>query len=142
MIFIIGAIAVFPLCVPPFFLPLYARSLGYSPYTGAALVAAFNFSSAVGRVITGITSDKLGPVNSLFTTLTVTALSMLCLWPVSSSLAPLIAFVVINGMSNGGFFSVMPTVVSKVFGSVRVSVAMGAVSRPSCVRKALPANQS
>lgn len=30
MVFIVGAIATFPLCVPPFFLPLYARSLGFS----------------------------------------------------------------------------------------------------------------
>lgn len=30
-------------------------------------------------------------------------------------------------MGNGGFFSVMPTVVAQVFGSVRVSIAMGAI---------------
>jgi hypothetical protein len=30
-------------------------------------------------------------------------------------------------MSNGGFFSTMPTVVSNVFGSARVSVAMSMV---------------
>lgn len=127
MVFIIGAIATFPLCVPPFFLPLYARSLGFSPYTGAALLAGFNFSSAIGRIATGFMGDKLGPLNSLFTTLMLSALSMLCLWPISSSLGPLVVFVILNGMGNGGFFSVMPTVVSNIFGSVRVSVAMGAV---------------
>jgi len=52
---------------------------------------------------------------------------MLCLWPISSSLAPLVVFVVINGMGNGGFFAIMPTVVSNVFGSVRVAVAMGTI---------------
>jgi len=57
----------------------------------------------------------------------LSALSMLCLWPVSSTLAPLVAFVVINGMGNGGFFAIMPTVVSNVFGSVRVAVAMGTI---------------
>lgn len=127
MVFFVGAIGTFPLCVPPFFLPLYAQSLGYNAYTGAALVAGFNFASALGRIFTGFTSDKLGAVNSLFATLMLTALSMLCLWPISSSLAPLIVFVVLNGMGNGGFFSVMPTVVAKVFGSVRVSVAMGTI---------------
>jgi hypothetical protein len=30
-------------------------------------------------------------------------------------------------MSNGGFFSTMPTVVGNVFGSARVSVAMGMI---------------
>jgi MFS family permease len=104
MVFLIGAVATFPLCVPPFFLPLYAQSLGYSPYTGAAMVAGFNGASAVGRILTGFTSDKVGALNSLFGTLLLSALSMLCLWPVSSSLLPLIVFVVLNGMGNGGFF--------------------------------------
>jgi predicted MFS family arabinose efflux permease len=54
-------------------------------------------------------------------------MSMLVIWPVSSTLGPLIAFVVINGMANGGFFSTMPTVVGSVFGSRRVGVAMGMI---------------
>jgi hypothetical protein len=33
--------------------------------------------------------------------------------------------VIINGTGNGGFFSTIPTVVGRVFGSARVSVAMG-----------------
>lgn len=121
------AAGTFPLFVPPFFLPLYARSIGQSAQVGATLVAAFNFSSAVGRVLCGFMGDKLGPVNSLFVSLIISAVSMLVLWPVSTSLAPLIVFVVINGMGNGGFFAIMPTVVGNVFGSARVSVAMGMI---------------
>lgn len=34
---------------------------------------------------------------------------------------------VINGSANGGFFSTMPTVVGNVFGSARVSVAVGMI---------------
>lgn len=49
------------------------------------------------------------------------------LWPVSNSIGPLIAFVLINGSANGGFFSTMPTVVGNVFGSARVSVAVGMI---------------
>lgn len=119
--------ATFPLFVPPFFLPLYARSIGQSAQVGATLVAAFNFSSALGRVLCGLMGDKFGPVNSLFVSLMVSAISMLALWPVSASLAPLVVFVVINGMGNGGFFAIMPTVVGNVFGSARVSVAMGMI---------------
>jgi len=72
-------------------------------------------------------SDVLGPLNTLFLSLLLSATSMLVLWPASSTLAPLIAFVVINGAANGGFFSTMPTVVGSVFGSARVSVAMGMI---------------
>ena len=66
-------------------------------------------------------------MNTLFIALLFSALSMLVLWPVSNSLGPLIAFVIINGAANGGFFSTMPTVVGSVFGSRRVGVAMGMI---------------
>ncbi|KAH8892636.1 MFS general substrate transporter [Thozetella sp. PMI_491] len=123
-IFAAGAIGTFPLFVPPFFLPLYARSLGLSSSTGAGLLAAFNLSSAVGRILCGFLCDSLGSLNTLFVALILCAMSMLALWPASTSLPALAIFVVINGLSNGGFFSTVPTVVSNVFGSARVSVAM------------------
>ncbi|PVH82230.1 monocarboxylate transporter [Cadophora sp. DSE1049] len=126
-LFIAGAIATFPLFVPPFFLPLYSSSLGLSSSAGAGLVAGFNFSSAVGRLVCGFLSDYIGPVNTLFISLILSALSMLVIWPVSNSLGPLILFVIINGAANGGFFSTIPTVVGSVFGSRRVGVAMGMI---------------
>jgi MFS family permease len=126
-LFLAGIIGTFPLFVPPFFLPLYSTSLGLSASAGAGLVAGFNFSSAVGRLACGFLSDSIGPVNTLFIALSLSALSMLVLWPVSSTLGPLIAFVIINGAANGGFFSTMPTVVGSVFGSRRVGVAMGMI---------------
>lgn len=122
-----GAIGTFPLLVPPFFIPLYSRSIGLDTSTGAGLLAGFNFASAVGRIICGLLCDKLGAVNTLFSTLGISALSMLVLWPASTSLAPLALFVVVNGVSNGGFFAVMPTVVGNVFGSARVTTAMSLV---------------
>jgi predicted MFS family arabinose efflux permease len=63
----------------------------------------------------------------LFVALLLSAISMLAIWPVSTSITPLIIFVVINGAANGGFFSTMPTVVGSIFGSARVSVAVGMI---------------
>lgn len=115
----------FPLFVPPFFLPLYAKAVGLSSSAGAAFVAAFNFSSACGRLICGLGSDRLGPFNTLVVTLILSVISMLIIWPLSTSLGPLIVFVIINGAANGGFFATMPTVVGDTFGSAKVSVTMG-----------------
>jgi MFS family permease len=126
-LFLAGAVATFPLLVPPFFLPLYASSLGLSASTGAGLVAGFNFSSALGRIACGFLCDIFGPLNTLFMSLLLSAVSMLTLWPISDTLAPLVAFTVINGAANGGFFAIMPTVVGNVFGSARVSIAMGMI---------------
>ncbi|KAJ6461583.1 major facilitator superfamily domain-containing protein [Mycena vitilis] len=126
-LFLAGAIGTFPLFVPPFFLPLYSASLGLKPSAGAGLVAGFNFSSALGRLASGFASDHIGPVNVLFLSFLLSASSVLAIWPVSTSLTPLVFFVIINGAANGGFFSTMPTVVGTVFGSARVSVAMGMI---------------
>ncbi|PHH63905.1 hypothetical protein CDD81_5353 [Ophiocordyceps australis] len=127
IVFAGGAIATFPLLVPPFFLPLYSRSVGLSASTGAALVAGFNLSSAVGRVLCGFLCDCIGPLNTLLLTLLVNGLSMLTIWPATRGLALLAVFVIISGAANGGFFATMPTVVGNVFGSQRVSVAMGMI---------------
>ena len=48
----------------------------------------------------------------------------MALWPVSTTLAPLVVFSILNGVAAGGFFSLMPTVAGQVFGSARVSVAL------------------
>ena len=127
LILLAGAAATFPLLVPPFFIPLYGQSIGLSSRVGAALLAAFNFSSAVGRILCGQMCDMIGAVNTLFVSLLITALSILVIWPFSTTFAPLLGFSIINGLSNGGFFSIMPTVVGNVFGSARVSVAMGMI---------------
>jgi len=127
IILLASGLGTFPLFVPPFFLPIYSKSIGLSSSTGAGLVAGFNFSSAVGRIFCGMLCDRIGALNVLFSSLFLTALSMLALWPKSSTLAPMVVFVMINGLSNGGFFSTMPTVVGNVFGSARVSIAMGMV---------------
>ena len=127
MVFLAGGIATFPLMVAPFFLPLYSTSIGLNSATAAGLVAAFNVSSAVGRIGFGLLCDLGGPVNMLFLSQLLGGISMLAIWPVADSLAVLIVFAILNGMANGGFFSTMPTVVGNVFGSARVSVAMGMV---------------
>lgn len=127
ILFLAGGLGIFPLLVPPFFLPLYCRSMGLSTSTGAALLAGFSFSSAVGRIASGYLCDLLGPLNTLGAFFLGNSLTMLALWPASTTLAPLAMFAVLNGLMNGGFFSSIPTVVGNVFGSTRVSTAMGMV---------------
>jgi nitrate/nitrite transporter NarK len=105
LLFAAGAIATFPLFVPPFFLPLYGHSIGLSPSAGAALVSGFNLSSAFGRIGFGLVCDFIGPLHALFISLVLSAVSVLAIWPISSELGPLILFVVINGAANGGFFA-------------------------------------
>ena len=52
------------------------------------------------------------------------ASSMLMIWPFSNTFGPLIVFAIINGVANGAFFTIFPTVVSDIFGPGRAAIAM------------------
>lgn len=123
-IFVAGAIGTFALFVAPYYLPLFAQSLGFSSSTGAGLVAAFNACNAVGRFAGGPSCDKIGPLNTFVITMVLNAISMLAIWPVSNTLGPLLMFAVLNGVANGAYFTVFPTVVASIFGPGRAAVAM------------------
>jgi len=114
LLFVGSGIATFPLLVPPFFIPLYANSVGASATLASGLLAIYNLASAFGRVGLGMLGDFIGPISSLVLSLTVNALSMLAIWPISTSVAPLIVFIVVNGISSGEFFALIPSVVGSV----------------------------
>lgn len=118
-----GVVGTFALFVPPFFLPLFAHSIGLSASTGAALVAAFNACTAVGRLGAGYACDKFGSVNTILVALIVNAVSMLAIWPVSETLSPLAAFAALNGLANGAFFVGMPTAVASIVGPVGMTMS-------------------
>ncbi|KAH6639604.1 major facilitator superfamily domain-containing protein [Boeremia exigua] len=107
-----GAIGVFAMFVPPFFLPLFASSIGLSAATGAGLVGGFGAATAVGRVLGGWTCDRIGSFNTMLITCLLNSVSMLAIWPVSTSLPPLFIFAIINGCANGSFFVGLPNAVA------------------------------
>lgn len=111
-IFLAGAIGVFCMFVPPYCLPLVAQSVGLSSTTGAGLVAGFNACTAIGRFMSGWLSDYTGPVNMFLLAMVLNAVSMLAIWPVSNSFAPLLVFALLNGLANGAFFTLYPVVVA------------------------------
>ncbi|OJJ48040.1 hypothetical protein ASPZODRAFT_151432 [Penicilliopsis zonata CBS 506.65] len=125
LMLVMGAIATFPLFVPPFLLPLYVTSIGLSSQMASWVLAAWNLASALGRVGMGLGADTLlGPVNSLFLALAVTGVSTIALWPFASSPGLLVCFAILNGIGSGGFFSLMPVVVGAVFGDGQLASVM------------------
>lgn len=123
-IFLAGATVTFTLFVPPFFLPLFATSIGLSSGAGAGLVAAFNACTAIGRFIAGPACDKFGPLNTFVVTIALNAITTLAIWPVSSTLPSLIVFAILNGISNGAFFTTLPTVVVSMVDPSRAAMGM------------------
>ncbi|KAI9357558.1 major facilitator superfamily transporter [Zopfochytrium polystomum] len=113
-----SSVALFPLFVPPFFLPLYATSVGLSPAVASVILAGFNLSSAVGRLGFGLFADSLlGSLNTLVVCLLLVGVSTLAIWPVATTIGPLIVFAVVNGLCAGGMFSLIPGTVANIFGS-------------------------
>jgi MFS family permease len=124
-LFVAGAVGTFALFVPPFFLPLFAHSIGLSASTGAGIVSGFNACTAIGRLGAGFASDKFGSTNMLLLTMALNAISMLAIWPVANSIAPLVIFAAINGIANGSFFVTMPTAIGRIIPPGRRAVGMG-----------------
>lgn len=119
------ALGTFPLFVPPFLLPTYAKSAGFSPNTGAWLVAGYSLASAVGRVGFGMVADtRVGPVTSLMFALVLASISILAVWTVSNSLATLALAMVLNGGSSGALLSLQPPVNAAIFGVHQTALTM------------------
>ena len=124
-LFLAGAIGTFALFVPPFFLPLFAHSIGLSASTGAGIVAGFNACTAIGRFGAGFACDRFGSTNMLLLTMALNAVSMLAIWPVSNTIGPLVVFAAINGIANGAFFVTMPTAIGRMIGPGQAANGMG-----------------
>ena len=126
-VFLAGAVGTFALFVPPFFLPLFAHSIGLSASAGAGIVAGFNACTAIGRFGAGLACDRFGSTNMLLLTMALNAISMLAIWPVSNTIGPLVVFAAFNGIANGSFFTTMPTTVGRLVGPGQAAVGMGMV---------------
>jgi MCP family monocarboxylic acid transporter-like MFS transporter 3 len=131
-LFMAGAIEVFCLFVPPFFLPLFATSIGLPASTGAAIAAAFNACTAIGRLTSGYACDRIGPINVLLIAMAINTVSTLAIWPVSSTIGPLILFSTLNGLSNGAFVVSLPTSVASIAGPGQASVGISMATTGWC----------
>ncbi|KAI8220742.1 hypothetical protein K4K54_008360 [Colletotrichum sp. SAR 10_86] len=110
-------LACFPLFIPPYFIPIFSRSMGYSKEIGVIILAAWNLASTLGRVVAGWVADSvLGPVESLAICMLFMALSSLVVWPLSSSIGIFSIYLIFNGIGCGAFFSLTPIAVSSTFG--------------------------
>ncbi|RGP74712.1 mch2 monocarboxylate permease [Fusarium sporotrichioides] len=111
------ALSCFPLFIPPYFIPIFSRSMGYSNQVAIVILAAWNLASTVGRVLGGYTADHLlGPLNSLIVCLLCIGLSSLVVWPLASSVGVFSVFLIFNGIGCGAFFSLVPPMLGATMG--------------------------
>ncbi|KAI8610878.1 major facilitator superfamily domain-containing protein [Chytriomyces sp. MP71] len=130
-----GFFATFSNLVPVYYLPAYAIDIvGVSSTDAAVLLSIYNGASAVGRIIIGIGADTIvGRLNSLLLCTLVSAFSMLFIWTFSYSYAMLVVFCVVNGFVCGGYISLFPVVVGRIFGVKRLPSLVGTLMSISAI---------
>ncbi|KAE9370424.1 monocarboxylate transporter [Stipitochalara longipes BDJ] len=105
--------------LPLTFLAEYSVVLGYSAGFGATLLAVSNGVNSISRVMTGFAGDRFGRQNTLILTVVLCVISVLGFWlgSVSGGNKVLwIVFVVLYGITGGGYNALFPTTVAEVFG--------------------------
>ena len=125
--------------VPIFYIPSYAVSQGMGTELAFYLTAILNAASFFGRVIPGITADKVGRLNMLFFMAVSTGILAMC-WQRATSNAAIIVFSAIYGFTSGSIVSLMtacftqipkhPGDIGTYLGQALLVVATGALIGP------------
>lgn len=105
----------------------YATDMGMTPLAAATLISIIGAVSIVGRLLTGIASDKIGLQNSLLLTCIILVVSFLCIIFLKS-IWSLYLFAVVFGLCYGGEVPLMPLFVSKYLGTRSMGGLMGLAS--------------
>jgi len=114
---------------PYFFIASYTQEkvpgLDPTSYFAAVLLTLMNFSSGVGRIAAGYVADKIGPVNSLFTSFFISYLAQMVIWPFVQNFGSIIAFSIINSFFGAWFMGLLATTCSPLFGSDGIATMTG-----------------
>lgn len=105
--------------LPLTFLAEYSVVLGYSAGFGATLLAVSNGVNSISRVMTGFAGDRFGRQNTLILTVVLCVVSVVAFWGGSvngGSKGLWVGFVVLYGVTGGGYNALFPTTVAEVFG--------------------------
>ncbi|PCH43185.1 MFS general substrate transporter [Wolfiporia cocos MD-104 SS10] len=118
---------VFGYLSPIFFLPTYTldKLPHLSDFLSTLPLTLLNLSAATGRTSVGFIADRIGPVNALWISITMSGLTQLLLWNFVHTYAGIIAFGIIYGFFCGCFISLSPAVAAQLYGADRLAGLSG-----------------
>lgn len=105
---------------------LFVTDLGFSLAVGAGVLAAAGIPGIVGRIVIGITADRIGNKQALIISFILAAASLACLL-VAREMWTLYLFAVIFGFSWGGAATVRAPIAAEVFGIGSLGMLLGTV---------------
>jgi len=113
----------------PVFIPLvhlvpFARDLGIPPLVGATVVSALGIAAAVGRLVLGAISDKIGRKPALALVIALQAAAFLG-FTLVGGLSSLYLVAVVFGFSYGAVSTLFPAIVGDFFGREQAGSLVG-----------------
>ncbi|KAI9259415.1 major facilitator superfamily domain-containing protein [Phascolomyces articulosus] len=102
--------------VPYFYLPSYAAHLGLSSAQGSSLISIVSGMSFIGNLVSGVTADRIGHINTTIIYCTCCALSCI-IWVIANNFHTLILFCILVGFFGGAFIALTPSVTYVITGA-------------------------
>jgi MFS family permease len=115
-----------PLFVPFVFLPGFARDLGTSVVSSAALIGVIGIGSVLGRLGLGTLADRLGVVALYIFCFMLQAMSY-AIWLGAHSYPTLVIFALAIGTGYGGYVALAPAVLAQFFGTGNLGALVGSL---------------
>ena len=115
-----------PLFVPFVFLPAFARGLGVSAVSSAALIGVIGIGSVCGRLGLGVLADRLGLIGLYLLCFLLQAMSY-AIWLGAHSYLTLVIFALVIGTGYGGYSALAPTVLALFFGTRNLGALVGSL---------------
>ncbi|KZT57500.1 MFS general substrate transporter [Calocera cornea HHB12733] len=120
----IQALGYFPVSI---YIPTYTTSSGLSALDGQLVLSVFNLFTVIGQVLLGFLCDKFSYTLVVVLAGVGSALSAFLLWGFGSNIGMIFAFVVVFGVTAGGFSSIFAPVGAAVFGKKTDFVSAGVI---------------
>ncbi|KAF9183994.1 hypothetical protein BGZ49_004480 [Haplosporangium sp. Z 27] len=127
MLFTAGIFVVSGYFTPFYFISSYAQQHGASLSTASLMVGLMNGASAVGRIVMGLISDKIGPINALFISTFAATLTLLLIWTFATTNAVMFVFSILYGLCCGAYLSSTVSVSIEICGLNGLAAVAGII---------------
>lgn len=112
--------------VPFVHAPAYAQDLGLGGVAAASVLSAIGIGGVIGRLSSGVVSDRVGRMPSLLAIFALQALSFVQ-FVLAGDLAALWLAALVFGFSYGGGVALLPPLCGDLFGRAHVAAVVGAI---------------
>ncbi|KAF9295555.1 hypothetical protein BGZ88_001870 [Linnemannia elongata] len=103
----------------------YAIQHGVDKSTAALMVGLMNGASAIGRIVMGLVSDKIGSMNALCISTFAATLTLFFLWTFAKTVAVMFIFSIAYGLCCGAYLSSTVSVSAAIAGLDRLGSVTG-----------------